>query len=64
MLNSITEYFTGAIEELNHVRWPTRQQAIRLSVIVLIFTAVTTVAFGLLDFLLSEVVKFLLSLTY
>lgn len=61
---SITTYINDAISELRHVRWPTRQQAVRLSIIVLIFTAVVSVAFGLIDYALSLVVKFLLSLTY
>lgn len=60
----IQAYISDAISELRHVRWPTRHQAIRLSVIVIIFTACTSVAFGLIDYGLSVVVKFLLSLTY
>ncbi|PIR53845.1 preprotein translocase subunit SecE [Candidatus Peregrinibacteria bacterium CG10_big_fil_rev_8_21_14_0_10_42_8] len=61
---SITTYINDAISELRHVRWPTRQQAVRLSVIVLIFTAAVSVVFGFIDYGLSLVVKFLLSLTY
>ncbi len=61
---NIANYINGAISELRHVRWPTRQQAIRLSIIVILFTAIVSVAFGLIDYALSLVVKFLLSLTY
>jgi preprotein translocase SecE subunit len=63
-IDSITTYFTEAVAELRQVRWPTRAQAIRLSIIVIIFTAVVSVAFGGIDYLLSLVVKGLLSLTY
>lgn len=63
-MNAIMSYINGAIEELHHVRWPTRQQAIRLSIIVVGFCAVSSAVFGLLDFGLAEVVKLLLSLTY
>ena len=57
-------YITEAVEELRHVRWPTRQQAIRLSIIVIIFTFAASAAFGLIDYALSQVVKILLSFTY
>ena len=56
-------YITDALQELHHVRWPTRQQAVRLSIIVLCFVAACTVAFGAVDYILSQVVKLLLSLT-
>lgn len=58
---AIRSYITEALEELRHTRWPTRQQAIRLSVIVLGFTAVSAALFGIVDFLLSEIVSILLS---
>lgn len=64
MISIVTDYVNGALEELHHVRWPTRQQAIRLSIIVIIFCAVTSAAFGVVDFGLSQVVKMLLSLTF
>ncbi|MFH1670945.1 MAG: preprotein translocase subunit SecE [Patescibacteria group bacterium] len=64
MLSIVTDYIHEAIEELHHVRWPTRQQAIRLSIIVIVFCAVTSAAFGIVDFGLSQVVKMLLSLTF
>lgn len=60
-MNAIVSFITGAIEELHHVRWPTRQQAIRLSAIVLTFTLVSALAFGLLDAFLSAAIDFLLS---
>lgn len=61
---SITTYINDAISELRHVRWPTRQQAVRLSIIVLLFTAATSVGFGLIDYVLALIVKFLLSISY
>lgn len=61
---SISTYINEAVAELHQVRWPTRHQAIRLSVITIGFTAVSAVAFGAIDYALAEVVSFLLSLTY
>ena len=63
-MRKLAAYFQDAIAELHQVRWPTRQQAIRLSVIVIIFTFAVSVAFGAIDFVLSQIVKVLLSLTY
>ncbi|MBT3835314.1 preprotein translocase subunit SecE [Candidatus Peribacteria bacterium] len=49
-------YFRGAVSELHHVRWPTRKQAVRLSIITIIFTLCTAMAYGVVDFLLGRVV--------
>ncbi len=55
-MNAIISYFRESIEELNKVRWPTRRQAVRLSVITVIFVITTSLAFGLIDMLLSQAV--------
>jgi preprotein translocase subunit SecE len=62
-MNAITSYINEALEELRHVRWPTRQQAVRFSAVVLAFTAVCAVFLGAIDFVLSEALEFLLSLS-
>ncbi|MBI2635935.1 preprotein translocase subunit SecE [Candidatus Peregrinibacteria bacterium] len=64
MLNATFAYIDEAIQELELVRWPTRQQAVRLSAVVLAFTLVSSAAFGVVDFILSSVVRFLLSLAF
>ncbi|PIP65530.1 preprotein translocase subunit SecE [Candidatus Peregrinibacteria bacterium CG10_big_fil_rev_8_21_14_0_10_49_16] len=61
-MDIVTNYMNEAVEELRHVRWPTRQQAVRLSTIVLGFTLISSTLFGVVDYLLAEVVKFFLSL--
>jgi len=61
-MNTVMTYINEALEELRHVRWPTRQQAVRLSGVVLVFTAVCSIAFGFIDFLLSSAVSLLLSI--
>jgi preprotein translocase subunit SecE len=47
--NAIIRYFQDTAEELRKVSWPTREQAIRLTLIVLATTAVATLFLGLLD---------------
>ncbi len=56
-MNSIITYFTDSIEELRQVRWPTQQQSIRLTTIVIGFIIVTSLGFGLVDTLLSEAIR-------
>ncbi len=62
-MTSATTYFRESIEELRHVRWPTRQQAVRFSAVVIAFTAVCAVFFGAADYLLSQGLHVLLSFT-
>ena len=62
-MNALQQYVREALEELRHVRWPTQQQAVRLSAIVLGFTGVAALIFGLLDFAFAQGIRFLLSLT-
>jgi preprotein translocase SecE subunit len=63
MIDTVTTYINEATEELRHVRWPTRQQAVRLSLIVIGFTAGSAAVFGLIDFLLAQLTTFALTLT-
>ena len=60
-MDALQTYVREALEELRHVQWPTRQQAVRLSAIVLGFTGVSAAIFGLLDFAFAQGIKFLLS---
>lgn len=62
-MTALLQYFKASYEELELVRWPTRQQAVRLSAIVLTFTVVSAVVFGFIDFVLSSGVYLLLSNT-
>lgn len=64
MLSAAFTYINEAIQELELVRWPTRQQAVRLSAVVLAFTLASSAAFGVVDFILSSAVRFLLSLAF
>ncbi len=60
-MDRITTYINDSLEELRHVRWPTRQQAIKLSSIVIGFTAICAIAFGAADALFAEILRALLS---
>ena len=59
IITTATGYFRGALEELHQVRWPTRKQAVRLSIITLLFTLATAAVYGVVDFLLGRLVAIL-----
>jgi preprotein translocase SecE subunit len=46
-------YFREALSELHRVSWPTRAQAVRLSLIVLAVTLAFAFVFGFLDVFLA-----------
>lgn len=53
-MNPIFEYFVGAVEEFKKVTWPTKEQAILLTSIVIGVSAVTALFIGLLDLGFAE----------
>ena len=61
-MNALIKFANDALEALRHVRWPTRQQAVRFSVIVLAFTGVCAIIFGALDFGLTQTLNYFISL--
>lgn len=61
-MNAVITYINESLEDLRQVRWPTRQQAVRFSAIVIGFTLVCAAFFGFVDFLFSLALKGILSL--
>ena len=61
-MNMITTYINESLEELRQVRWPTQQQAVRLSTIVIGFIIVMSLFFGLVDTMLSETIRLTIKL--
>jgi preprotein translocase subunit SecE len=60
-MDRIVAFITESLQELRQVRWPTRQQAIRFSIVVIAFVAASALFFGLIDIGLGELMKLLLS---
>lgn len=52
--NAITRYFKETRAELRKVNWPTRQQAINLSLIVLAVTVFMAILLGAIDYLFAQ----------
>ncbi len=53
MKNAFTTYLRESYEEFRRVTWPTKNQAIRLSAIVLSFVLISAVFIGAIDFIFN-----------
>lgn len=62
-MNKIKEYLKDSIQEFNSVTWPTRKQAVRISLIVFAFMIISAVVLGAADQILAIGYKMLLSLS-
>jgi preprotein translocase subunit SecE len=49
-----TQFGSGIVEELKKVTWPTREQTIRLTVIVIGISLIIGVYIGIIDVLLTK----------
>jgi preprotein translocase subunit SecE len=59
--NRFQRFIKETIGELKKVNWPTRQEAINLTVIVLIVTFIMSAVLGFLDLVFSKVFALILS---
>jgi len=60
--NLITRYFRETIGELKKVTWPTRQDAMQLTVLVVIVVFISSATLGALDYVFAQFVRFIISL--
>jgi preprotein translocase subunit SecE len=60
--NRFTRWWRETTGELRKVSWPTRQEAIRLTKIVLYVVAATSIFLGVLDFIFSRLIGLLVAL--
>lgn len=59
--NAIAHWWRQTIGELRKVTWPTREEAFRLSKIVMIVMLAMSAVLGLLDFIFSKLITLLLT---
>jgi len=57
MFGRIKTFFGDARQELRHVNWPTRQEAIRLTAIVIFLSLFIAVFLGGFDFFFTYLIK-------
>ncbi len=51
----LIQYLNETKAELKHVSWPTRQQAVRFTIAVIVISIVTAYFLGVFDFLFTKV---------
>ncbi len=56
-MNTVSLYIRESLEELRQVRWPTQQQAVRLTIIVIGFIIAASLFFGVIDLVFSEIIR-------
>jgi len=56
-MNAITTFLRDAVAELHLVRWPTQRQAVRLTLITIVFLIVTSALFGVIDAALTQIIR-------
>jgi len=61
-MNKIIAYVSGSIAELRGVKWPTRQELYKLTLLVIGISVATAAIVGALDFIFQYGLTLLLSL--
>ncbi len=56
-MSAFVEYIQGSLEELRHVKWPTQQQALKLTGITIVFIVVSASFFGIVDGIFAELIR-------
>jgi preprotein translocase subunit SecE len=56
-MNALMNYFRDSVSELHQIRWPTQRQAVRLTVITIVFIIVTSLFFGVMDAGLTQIIR-------
>ena len=60
--NRLVEYFRETRAELRKVVWPSREEAVNLTLVVLLVTLVMTVILASMDFIFGRVLNWLIAL--
>jgi preprotein translocase subunit SecE len=60
--NAIVRFYRETVGELRKVSWPSREEATRLTVLVLVVLAFTSALMGVLDYLFARLFAYIISL--
>ena len=60
--NAVVRYLRETAAELRNVTWPTRQEARQLTTVVVIVVIIMSIALGLVDYVFSRLIGWLISL--
>ena len=56
---ALTGFFRESLSELKKVHWPTREQTMQMTIMVIVFSIATGIVLGGLDFVFAQLVAFL-----
>lgn len=57
MITKLKSYIKNSINELKKVNWPTKQQAIKHTILVIAISLVVAAFLGIIDFILTKVLQ-------
>lgn len=60
--NKIISYFNSSVEELKKVKWPTKNEAINHTILVILICLFMAIFLGLLDTGLTRLVEWMITL--
>lgn len=55
-MDGITKYFRDTLAEMKQVKWPTRNQALSYSVLVIVISIIVSLFLGAFDFIFTQVI--------
>jgi preprotein translocase subunit SecE len=61
MIAKLKNFFAESRQEFRHVNWPTRQEAVRLTVIVIVMSVGIAAFLGFFDYVFADVIKTIVS---
>ncbi|PIR05178.1 MAG: preprotein translocase subunit SecE [Candidatus Liptonbacteria bacterium CG11_big_fil_rev_8_21_14_0_20_35_14] len=56
MISKIQSFLGEAFFELRRVNWPTRQQTVRLTIVVIIMSLLVAIVLGIFDFVFTNII--------
>jgi preprotein translocase subunit SecE len=60
-MDRLAQYFRATIAEMKHVKWPTQQQAMVYTGLVLIISVVVTIIVSIADFVFTSGIDFVVN---
>ncbi len=61
MIEKVTKYFNDTIQELRKVAWPSRDELIGSTVVVVVMSLLVSIFIGVVDQVLNKMVNLLVS---
>ncbi len=58
--NRFVQFYRETMAELRKVVWPTRDEAVRLTIIVIVVVIAMSIFLGTIDYILSQILRFIL----